>query len=179
MNTLTRLTRRVALAVLVSGAAVGCFTAPALADPDATKTPDSRTCGAFSAINNLAQESLWPEPGPASYEPRKYDLVGLANALNIVDKQGLSTDMNSALTDYIYALAELGAAINHHEPADGFNLASTEREMINRCGPTSGYIAFWRRDVSARPDWSPEDPAPGNGMPDKRSLPDDPASPGR
>lgn len=184
MNTTARLFRRLLLIGATIGGVAACSPAPARVDPapshvDLTPmaTPDARTCGAFSAINNLAQESLQPEPSPGPFGKREYDLVGLANALNTVDKQGVSADLNSAATEYIYALAELGAAINHHESTDGFNLGKAEMKMIHKCGPTSGYLAGQgRRDRSTQPSW--DNSSTDATAPDKRALPNDPAAQG-
>jgi hypothetical protein len=57
-------------------------------------------------------------PGPGGQLPRSYDSIGLASALSNIDRSGTSSALDSATNTYIYALANLGAVMNHHEPED-------------------------------------------------------------
>lgn len=81
----------------------------------------------------LVHESTVPDPGPAGAPSRTYDLVGLANALNDVKGQGIAPDLDGDLTSYVYALAEVGASLNHHEPIDYGNLYKTRDAVADRC----------------------------------------------
>jgi hypothetical protein len=104
--------------------AAGCFVAGwwfgASSRTDAPLgSPDVQKCGAFSAIDTLVHESMRQEPGPGQTPPRTYDLIGLASALNNARAEGISSPaLDSAITAYVYALTNLGAVINHHEPVD-------------------------------------------------------------
>lgn len=137
---ITPAARPVLMVLAAIGLACGC-SAPHTPDiSTASESADARVCGAFSAINNLVHESQRPDDGPGPDSQRIYDFVGLANALNIVDKSDVTPGLNGKLTEYVYALAELGAAINHHEPADSTALTAAERDIHTRCGPTSAYL---------------------------------------
>lgn len=137
LRTRSAVARQLLLATAVIGCGAAGYTWPAHAQPSTTQTPDARTCGAFAAVNYLAHESLSPAASPDPAFHRDYDLVGLANALDNVDKSGVSSDLNSAAREYIYALAERGAEINHHESTDHSGLDKSEQVMVNRCGPTA------------------------------------------
>lgn len=91
---------------------VWCCAGSAHADPVALTPADVGACGAFSVINDLVHESMVPERGPGGASSRTYDLVGLANALNNVEKRGMSAGVDDDLTAYVYALTTVGAAIN-------------------------------------------------------------------
>lgn len=110
------------------------LSAAARAEPALLTSADRSACGAFSVISDLVHESLLPDPGPGSEgSSRTYDLVGLANALNNIDKQGISPDLDHDLTAYVYALATVGAAINHNEPTDYGDLRMTRDKLADRC----------------------------------------------
>lgn len=169
-----RNTIRALLTLTAPCAAAAAMCASAGADPATLSPADARSCGAFSAINNIAQESLYPSRNPAGYVRPEADYIALANALNVIDKTDVSDDMNAALTDYVYTLTKLGAAVNSNEPVDSFEIARAEREMTNRCGPESGYPAgLGNRDRSAFRGQDKE--ATPSVWPDKRKLPDGPA----
>ncbi len=92
----------------------------------------------------LVHESIVPDPGPGGAPSRTYDLVGLANALNEVKGQGMSPDLDGDLTAYVYALTEVGAAINHHESTDYGNLYRARDIVADRC-------ELWDMSRSDRP----------------------------
>lgn len=122
------------LALSAIGVACGCVAAQARADPGAQHDSDSRACGAFTVIKSLVDESQHPDPGPGGQLlPRTYDFVGLANALNVIQRPAVSEDLNASLTTYVYALAELGAAINHREPVDSSALDRATQDLTRRC----------------------------------------------
>lgn len=75
----------------------------------------ARACGAFTAISKLAQEAIAPAPDPGNPTPRAdgTDVITYANALQTLDREGLSAPINAALTAHAYALTNLGALINH------------------------------------------------------------------
>lgn len=104
------------------------------ADQVPLTSADRVACGAFSMTSALVHESIVPDPGPGGAPSRTYDLVGLANALNDeVNQPGVSADLHDDLSAYVYALAEVGAAINHHEPTDYSNLSKTRDKVADRC----------------------------------------------
>jgi hypothetical protein len=74
-----------------------------------------RACGAIMVIDALTAEQRDgdPYPGKAAARPDGHALIGFASALNRVDRQGLSTTLNAAITAHVYALTNLGAMINH------------------------------------------------------------------
>jgi hypothetical protein len=103
----------------------GCFAAGWWFGADSRGKPSPptavgqlQTCGAFSVTDVLLHESMRPDEAPDAKPPRIYDLIGLASALNSARSEGLSPALDSAVTAYIYALTNLGAVINHHEPVD-------------------------------------------------------------
>lgn len=67
-------------------------------------------------IDSLTTKTFEQEPYPGKDTPLLdgHVLIEYANALNHVDRQGLSTTLNAAITAHIYALTNLGAMINHH-----------------------------------------------------------------
>ncbi|MBN3459486.1 hypothetical protein JNN96_36225 [Mycobacterium sp. DSM 3803] len=75
-----------------------------------------RACGAITVVDALTAEQRDgdPYPGKAAPPPDGHALIGYANALNHVDRQGLTTTLNAAITAHVYALTNLGAMINHH-----------------------------------------------------------------
>ncbi|GAB5901838.1 hypothetical protein [Mycolicibacterium mageritense] len=75
-----------------------------------------RACGAIKVIDSLTTKTLEQEPYPGKDTPPLdgHVLIEYANALNHVDRQGLSTTLNAAITAHVYALTNLGAMINHH-----------------------------------------------------------------
>jgi hypothetical protein len=121
------------------------------ADPAALTSADREACGAFSMTSALVHESTVSDPGPGGAPSRTYDLVGLANALNevanplnTVNGRDLSRDLGDDLHAYVYALAEVGAAINHHESTDYGNLYKTRDTVADRC-------ELWDMSRSDRP----------------------------
>lgn len=143
--------------------ASGCAThVDAGQGPDTSGVTDSQVCGAFSVVNILVHETMEPGRQPGPDVPRKYDLVGLADALNNAAGQGMSADLKDALAKYVYAVASLGAALNHHDP-------SVPGEVIEPLG----------RRVSHLCGAPPIDTVPTTESPAKEHLPDDPAAPGR
>lgn len=148
------------MCVILAG---GCATHNDVGRPLGTRAAaDSRACGAFSVINMLVYETLEPEREPGPDAPRKYDLVGLADALNNSVGQGISADLKSALANYVQAVANLGAALNHHEPSvPGEVVAPLGQRVTGLCGTP------------------PTGTAPDTESPAKEALPDDPAAPGR
>lgn len=122
------------LALSAIGVACGCVAAQAHADPSAQHDSDSRACGAFTVIKSLVDESQHPDPAPGGQlPPRTYDFVGLANALNMTQRSSVSEELNASLTTYVYALAEVGAALNHREPVDNSALDSATEDLTRRC----------------------------------------------
>lgn len=87
--------------------------------PSSPYPPDvaqERACGAIAVIGALTNDSIDPEPypGKATPPPDGDVIIGYANALNHVERQGLSDTMNASITAHVYALTNLGAMINHH-----------------------------------------------------------------
>jgi len=115
------------LLAVVAAVAVGSATYDADASPGAVAV-----CGAFAAIDDLVEESTVPDPGPAGLPSRTYDLVGLANALNL-QRPSLSADLDTDVAAYVYALTEAGAALNHHEPTDFTDVTATRERLVHRC----------------------------------------------
>ncbi|SLC71624.1 Uncharacterised protein [Mycobacteroides abscessus subsp. massiliense] len=109
------------------------FAAGARAEPALLTSADRSACGAFSVISGLVHESLLSDPGPGSDFSRTYDLVGLADALNNIDKEGISSDLDRDITAYVYELATLGAAINHNEQPNYAGLRTTRDQLADRC----------------------------------------------
>ena len=138
--------RPVGVVVAAGAALVGawCFAGSARADPAPLTPADLSACGAFSETTSLVHESTVPDPGPGGAPSRTYDLVGLANALNNVEKHGLSPDLDDDLTAYAYALTTVGASINHHEPTDYGDLYTTRDKVADRC-------ELWSMSRSNRP----------------------------
>ncbi len=123
----------VGIAIATVMALVGSGVArEAHADPAPVTAADVAVCGAFAAIDHLVQESTVPSPGPAGLVGRTYDLVGLANGLNL-ERQGLSTELDGDVGAYVYSLTEAGAAINHHEPTDLAALTTARDQLTHRC----------------------------------------------
>ncbi len=78
-----------------------------------------RACGAFIVVERVSAEVASPTPVPVSQaHPGRGALIGLANALNQVDRRGLSRQMNAALNAHSVALTNLGALINHGASRD-------------------------------------------------------------
>ena len=76
-----------------------------------------RACGAITVVDALTAEQRDGDPYPgkaAAPAPDGHALIGFASALNHVDRQGLTTTLNAAITAHVYALTNLGAMINHH-----------------------------------------------------------------
>lgn len=73
-------------------------------------------CGAFGAIDQLARDAISPSPDHGNPAPRRNGtaIITYANALQTLDRQGISRSMNAALSAHAYALTNLGALINHN-----------------------------------------------------------------
>lgn len=86
-----------------------------------------RACGAITVIDTLTTETFEhePYPGKAAPPPDGHVLIGYANGLNNVDRQGLSPTLNAAITAHVYALTNLGAMINHHASRDDVESMAT------------------------------------------------------
>ena len=78
-------------------------------------------------IDTLTTETFEhePYPGKAAPPPDGHVLIGYANGLNNVDRQGLSPTLNAAITAHVYALTNLGAMINHHASRDDVESMAT------------------------------------------------------
>ncbi|WP_079615915.1 hypothetical protein [Mycobacteroides abscessus] len=57
-------------------------------------------------------------PGAQGPRPHGDDLVGFGNALNQVDRRGVSKPMNAALNAHAVALTNLGALFIHKASSD-------------------------------------------------------------
>ncbi|TXI53500.1 hypothetical protein [Mycolicibacterium mageritense] len=79
-----------------------------------------RACGAIALADALTTKTLEQEPYPGKNTPPLdgHAFIGYANALNLVDRQGLSNTLNAAITAHVYALTNLGAMINHQASHD-------------------------------------------------------------
>lgn len=79
-----------------------------------------RVCGAFSVIDTLSHDPAFTVILPGAQGPRPHgdDLVGFGNALNQVDRRGLSEPMTAALNAHAVALTNLGALFNHKASSD-------------------------------------------------------------
>lgn len=78
-----------------------------------------RACGAFAVVESLSREVAAPMPVPSGApNAGRGDLVALANALNQVDRRGLSRQMNAAVNAHAVALTNLGALVNHGASRD-------------------------------------------------------------
>ncbi|MBN3458437.1 hypothetical protein JNN96_30815 [Mycobacterium sp. DSM 3803] len=86
-----------------------------------------RVCGAIKVIDTLTRKTLEQEPYLGKDTPplAGHALIEYANALNHVDRQGLSTTLNAAITAHVYALTNVGAMINHHSGEDDISSMST------------------------------------------------------
>lgn len=81
----------------------------------------ARACGSISVIDPLTTDELTPErtPGqPAARPADGNDLIGHANALNAIERAGLSGPMSAAITAHAYAITNLGSMINHGSDPD-------------------------------------------------------------
>lgn len=78
-----------------------------------------RACGAFGVVEALSREVAAPVPVPSGApKAGRGDLGGLGNALNQVDRRGLSLQMNAALNAHAVALTNLGALVDHGAARD-------------------------------------------------------------
>lgn len=97
--------------------APGQPTEPAAPKPyGPSSAAQQRVCGAFSVIDTLSHDAAAsPMPTPDSQSPPAHgdDLVGFGNALNQVDRRGVSKPMNAALNAHAVALTNLGALFIH------------------------------------------------------------------
>lgn len=78
-------------------------------------------CGAFAIVDQAVAASHRDsrEPAPGGAVGRSTDFIGLANALSATVGTDFSSEaLSSAITTYTYALASLGAAINHGGSTD-------------------------------------------------------------
>ncbi|UHJ58760.1 hypothetical protein LT337_32165 (plasmid) [Mycolicibacterium fortuitum] len=103
---------------------VGCFGAGWWTGARTTSDPvahqvaaDMQTCGAFQAIDHLADESKDPLSGPHG-STQTHDFIALSSAMNNARAAELSDSLDAAVTTYVYALANLGAVVNAREPID-------------------------------------------------------------
>lgn len=78
---------------------------------------DMQTCGAFQAIDHLADESSDPLSGPHG-STQTDDFIALSSAMNNARAAELSDPLDAAVTTYVYALANLRAVVNTREPID-------------------------------------------------------------
>jgi hypothetical protein len=79
-------------------------------------------CSSFATVDYMVTSARRDErePGPRGFPANRppTDFIGLADALSNTERQGASGALNSALTAYVYSLANLGATINHNESRD-------------------------------------------------------------
>lgn len=78
---------------------------------------DVQTCGAFQAIDHLANEATSRDSSP-NVSTQTYDFIALSSAMNNGRSAELSDQLDAAVTTYVYALANLGAVFNAREPID-------------------------------------------------------------
>lgn len=98
--------------------------------------PDVMMCGSFAAIHQLVRGSHAPEiPAPAGLATTRppTDYIGAADALNNTEIAGTSPVLSAAINAYVYAVTNLGAAINHNEPKDRIE---DMRDLAGRTGNT-------------------------------------------
>lgn len=92
--------------------------------PGSPYPPDlarARACGAIGVIDTLSADEFTPERAPGQPAPQTSsgrDLIGYADALNAIDRKGLSTTMGAAITAHASAITNLGAMIGHHADAE-------------------------------------------------------------
>ena len=67
------------------------------------------------------------------------DFIGLADALSNTERNGATAPLNSALGAYIYALANLGAATNHHESAE---IVKSLDQLVEATGGTVETLCY-------------------------------------
>lgn len=126
-------------------------------EPAAVPAGDLQTCSAFSAVDRLVQESTQPDRGPGGSVHRTYDLVGVADALNNARNWQTSAPLHTAVTSYIYALANLGAVSNLGEPVDDVESMNV---VVATAGHTVDALCHERLpDLAAATAVSPAAPA--------------------
>lgn len=91
-------------------------TAKPAAPPQPPHVAQDRACGAFIAIDRLAHDAIAPAPDPGNPAPKPNgtNIMSYASALQTLDRQGLSAPLAAALNAHAYALANVGALINHN-----------------------------------------------------------------
>ncbi|OHU47368.1 hypothetical protein BKG82_27355 [Mycobacteroides chelonae] len=98
--------------------------------------PDAMMCGSFATIDQLVYGGHAPDiPAPSGLAPTRppTDYIGVADALNNTEIKGTSPVLNAAINAYVYAVTNLGAAINHNEPKDRIQ---DMRDLVGRTGNT-------------------------------------------
>lgn len=96
---------------------------PTSIDRYSSGSTDDALCGSVRLINTLVVSAQHDrlDPGPAAPYPTlgsrpPTDFIGLAGALNTAAaEQHPSPTMGPALLSYVYALTNLGAAVNHRD----------------------------------------------------------------
>lgn len=87
--------------------------------PAPADVAQERACGAFNVVESLSRDAAAPLATPrGGANSARTDLVGLAGALNQLDRRALSRQMNAALTAHAVALTNLGALIRHDASRD-------------------------------------------------------------
>jgi hypothetical protein len=91
---------------------------------------EERACGAFGAIDQLARDAISPSPDPVNPAPHRNGttIITYANALQTLDRQGISRSMDAALGAHAYALTNLGALINHNASREDIASMATVAE---------------------------------------------------
>lgn len=144
---------KIAVAAIIVAATAGCATQqPARDLPDVVTPPpdpeqpaaphfppnitEQRFCGAFSVLDTLTNDVIAPSPTPGGLPgPASASLVTVANALNTVDRDGLSKSMDAAVRAHVHALTYLGALIDHGG-ANSDDDVETMTSMVGTTGDT-------------------------------------------
>lgn len=143
-------------------------TLPSIVDPPKTySNPDPatlRACASFVTVEHLVQRTVTPDKRPDGTIRPASNLIDLADTVNNTRRPGLSDPLDRAFTAYAYALASLGAHIDHKQPADEIS------EMIQVVNNVGGVIKALCREPSSSPAEEFED-SPGRSDSERGTQP--------
>lgn len=85
-------------------------------------------------IDRLAHDAIAPDPAPGNPAPHPNgtNVITYASALQTLDRQGLPTPMNVAITAHAYALTNLGALINTGASRDDIDSMAVVADTTSR-----------------------------------------------